>query len=344
MGSSHGHQAQDATETDEQLQHLERSLSRGVSRGASREVGDVGNPPSTRAALVTSIMPVSARTASRAIQERFKIAHARASAELQSPVTHARLCVSGLILVQGLRILSWLHRVMPVSSVSLMHALSASADMATICCGSPLTFSNSSDGHCVRWGCLGPAVTLLVTMVVLDFIALATALGLQPYPVLPPHSGTFSVAFFKSTFGAWNCSLVASFALEVSLCACCWRIYRGLRTSGLYPPDNEALEQGTPLPEPHDVSPMEMFCESDEVALLHQRCAVNEDGIPMGSYADCRGSKPSEMEFNRTPEYYATANTQSDSKNQRVILEVARAAVEHKSAITAGAEQQLSGL
>jgi hypothetical protein len=89
---------------------------------------------------------------------------------------------------------------------------------------------------------------------------------------------------------------------------------------------------------------MEMFCESDEVALLHQRCAVNEDGTRMGNYTDCRGSKPSEMEVNRTPEYYATANTQSDSKNQRVILEVARAAVEHKSTILAGAEQQLSGL
>merc|ERR1719498_1371713 len=202
------------------------------------------------------MMPHSARTASRALHERIRAAHLRAAIELQSPVTHARLSVSGLAIVQGLRLTAWLHGVMPVSSVSLMHALSSSADVSTFFCCLPLIISKSPDGRCVRWGCLGPAVTLMVTMVVLDFIAMGTALALQPFPVLPPHSGVFSVPFFRATLGVWNCSLVASFALEVTLCACCWRVYKGLRSSGLYPPDNDALENGTPLPKPEDVSPL----------------------------------------------------------------------------------------
>merc|ERR1712093_492039 len=71
---------------------------------------------------------------------------------------------------------------------------------------------------------------------------------------------------------------IASFALELSLCACCWRVYKGLRVSGLYPPDSDVLQRGAELPRHDEVSPFEMLCESEEAQLL-QNYECRSDSI-----------------------------------------------------------------
>lgn len=318
MGALNGSQAE--------VEEAPPSLSR-----TGREMGQVCSRPSS--------MPIGTpRSKAAALKERISSAHLVATRELRSPMTHACLSLSGLFVVQGIRLAAWQRGELPVATVSMLHALSASSDLSTITCCLPLIVDNSSEGRCVRWGCVGPVVTLLVTMVLLDFVAMAAALAMQPYPVLPPHTGTWSLAFFQATFGAWNCSLVASFSLQVSLCACCWRVYKGLRVTGLYPPNSDALERGTTLPKHDEVSPLEMFCENEEVQLLNNAeckrdfpftnlCSHDADGARAASQAPRPLRAPlEELQISRHVQSYAEASRSVPREDETLIANVGRRA------------------
>jgi len=65
--------------------------------------------------------------------------------------------------------------------------------------------------------------------------------------------------------GTWEFALIASVALQLALCASCWRVYRELRICGLYPPGKDPAEASTSI---REVSMLEVLCEAEDVELL----------------------------------------------------------------------------
>lgn len=121
------------------------------------------------------------------------------------------------------------------------------------------------------------AMTFMVTVVVLDILAIGAYVFMFMQPIVVPLSHGF-LSFLQAVLGPWTLSLIGSFAFEVSICICCWRVYRGLRVSGLYPFSEEALVNGNRLPRHSDVLPCEMVCEPEDARLLQDYdCCSRQD-------------------------------------------------------------------
>merc|ERR1712013_848392 len=102
----------------------------------------------------------------------------------------------------------------------------------------------------------------------MDVCATALVAFMLPWAAAPLGSKVFMMQFFKAACGAWNVSLCTSVALQLALCTSCWRFYRILHTTGLYPPGNDALLRGTPLP--NDVSPSTLCFDDDELQSFNE--------------------------------------------------------------------------
>merc|ERR1712039_913872 len=83
-------------------------------------------------------------------------------------------------------------------------------------------------------------------------------------PIATEEGAPEAVAFI----GVWECLLLSSNMLEAALCLSAWRFYRVFREAGIYPPDVGSARISK------EVSPFELVCEAEDVALLSDQCTA----------------------------------------------------------------------
>lgn len=225
--------------------------------GAPKERGQgaaAAEPGSEAAAEPVRISP--------ALAGRIRKVQRAAAAQAFEFLVHGRVSLVGLALLQVIRVLCWLQGNIPGATVLGMHFLTTVSDFAVCFFAAPLFFYGTS-GQCVQLGCLGPMLTLVFAMTLVDLSALVAYLVVATPRPLSPDSKSF-VDVLEACIGIWEFVLVASVALQVSLCLSTWRVYRGLRQVGLYPPDSDPTKVG----DSRDVSVLEVVCEAEDVELL----------------------------------------------------------------------------
>lgn len=196
------------------------------------------------------------------LERCFRAAHDKAAAESAVPFLHGRCCIFGLMILEVIRALAWWQGSIPGYSVLSMHFLTATSDAACILCTLPL-FTTGTQGQCVTLGGLGPMLTMVFAMSLVDISSLiAYFVVATPRPLSPGAKSYTDV--LEAIAGAWEFALVASVALQVSLCASSWRVYRELRVTGLYPPGSEPEGVGRI----REVSLLEVMCEAEDVERL----------------------------------------------------------------------------
>jgi hypothetical protein len=181
---------------------------------------------------------------------------------------------------------AWWQSIIPGYTVLGMHVLTTVSDVACLVFAMPL-FTAGIAGRCVQHGCLGPMLTLVFAMSLVDISAFVAYLVVATPQPLSPGAKSF-VDVLQACIGVWEFALVASVALQVSLCISTWRIYKGLRVVGLYPPDSDPAEVG----KPRQVSVMEVVCEAEDVEVLSNcevqcgpACCANYRAVPTESPA-----------------------------------------------------------
>jgi len=247
--------------------------------------------------------------------------NAQQEAELgaKEPIRHGRWCLLGLAVLQAIRIASWCLGNIPASSVTGMHLLTTTADLSCIFFTVPLMLTGVQ-GRCVQQGCLGPVLTLVFAMVIVDLSAFGSYLIVAaPRPL---HAGAKSyVDTLEACIGAWEFALFASVALQLALSISVWRIYRELRLAGLYPPGSEGNMR--------EISVLEVMCEAEDVELLAQcegRCSgqrdfkteITEDnrsteGSGLTHVMLVRGSEPFEKQDNRV-DFHSLSSSRDRSR------------------------------
>jgi len=209
----------------------------------------------------------------KALEGRLRAAHEKVAAEAALPLVHGRCCIMGLAVLGLIRVAAWWQGTIPGYSVFGMHFLTTTSDIACILCAFPL-FATGTKGQCVQFGCLGPMLTLVFAMSLVDISALGAYLVVATPRPLSPGAKSY-VDALEACVGVWEFALVASVALQMALCASCWRVYRELRMNGLYPPGVDPAGVG----KLREISIMEVMCEAEDVELLAD-CEVNcEDSL-----------------------------------------------------------------
>lgn len=190
--------------------------------------------------------------------------------EAADPLQHARFCVVGLVAVSSLRGCAVNVYNMPSGLHWTAHMLSVAADAISIVGASPV-FTLTTLSAIVEHRCLGSLLTLLLTAALCDLgaaiIFFSTAGGsfwiLMGPATAADEGAPSSVAFI----GVWECILTSSNVLQAALCVSAWRFYSAFREAGIYPPDAEGVRVHK------EVSPLELICEAEDVALLSDHCA-----------------------------------------------------------------------
>jgi len=159
-----------------------------------------------------------------------------------------------------------------------MHFLTTASDFACILCALPF-YCTGTDGQCVNLGCLGPMLTLVFAMALVDASALCAYLVIATPQPLPQGARSY-LDMLEACVGAWEFALVGSVAFQTALCTCSWRVYRSLRQAGLYPPGSDIAANGGKI---REVSCMEVVCDAEDVEYLsnctHPRCAEEEEDL-----------------------------------------------------------------
>lgn len=225
----------------------------------------------------------------KALEGRLRAARERAATEAAVPLVHGRCCLAGLMILEMLRVGAWWQGTTPGSSVIGMHFLTTTSDVACILCAMPL-FAAGTQGQCVIFGCLGPMLTLVFAMSLVDMSALGAYLVVATPRPLPPGAKS-PVDALEACIGVWEFALIASVALQMALCTSSWRIYRELRMAGLYPPGTDPAS----VAKMRNVSLLEVMCEAEDVELLAD-CEMNCDSSmkrPLIAYpCHSTGDKP----------------------------------------------------
>lgn len=215
------------------------------------------------------------KAARQALLEKYlREAYRKAAEDTARPLLHGRIALCGLIVLAGIRGLAWWEGNIPGYSVFGMHFLTTTSDIACMTFALPF-FITGIGGQCVQVGCVGPMMTLIFAMAVVDMGALcAFLLVATPRPLSPGARSIIDVA--EATVGVWDWALLASVALQLSLLTSCWRVYKELRLNGLYPPGS--LPAG--LAKIEDVSILEMCCEADDVKFLTECDCMGGKNLP----------------------------------------------------------------
>lgn len=214
-----------------------------------------------------------------ALLQNLRLTREKAVRITTMPLLHGRITLLGLLVLELLRGLSWWQGNAPGYSVFGMHFLTTMSDLACLGCGVPL-FLLGIQGLCVSSGCLGPMVTLVFAMALVDLSALGAYLVVATPRPLPPGARSF-LDELEAVIGVWEFTLIASVMLQITLCVCSWRIYKTLRETGLYPPGD--LKN---VGKYREVSVLEVVCEAEDLELLAEckdkNCgAVTEETIPV---------------------------------------------------------------
>lgn len=213
------------------------------------------------------------RAARRKVLEgRLRDAQAKAAVETAAPLVHGRCSLVGLLVINLIRAAAWWQGTIPGWSVFGMHFLTTSSDIACLICAVPL-FATGVKGQCVQLGCLGPMLTLVFAMCLVDLSALGAYLVVATPRPLAAGDRSW-VTTLEAVVGVWEFALVASVALQMSLCSSSWRVYKELRIIGLYPPGSDPASVG----DLREVSVMEVMCEAEDVELLAD-CEVSCESL-----------------------------------------------------------------
>lgn len=157
----------------------------------------------------------------------------------------------------------------PGGRIWFVHVFSLLSDAITVVTTLPLLMCGAHggvEGQCVKLGCVGPMMTMVVAMNVVDCCSLLAFFTYGAPRPLPSHGRSY-VDVLELVHPVWELVLIASCALNFAVCVSCWRIYRELRVAGLYPPNSKGE---TPR---EAVSAFEVLCEAEDVALLAE-CAT----------------------------------------------------------------------
>lgn len=205
----------------------------------------------------------------RVVEQSYRMAHIIVAAETADWVVQGRCCIVGLLIVELTRGVAWYQSLIPGRSVFGIHWLTTTSD--TVCLLSSLPFYlQGTRGKCVMFGCVGPMVTLVFSMCLADAGALLAYLAIaRPRPLSADANSRSLYDVMQTLIGAWEFLLFASVALQVTLCACCWRIYRALRMIGLYPPGQRPMTNGPKV----EVSYLEIVCEADDARHISKNVA-----------------------------------------------------------------------
>jgi len=193
-----------------------------------------------------------------------------------------RCSIVGLVSLWIIRAIAWYQGTIPGYSVFGMHFLTTTSDILCVLCASPL-FIFGTGGHCVQVGCVGPMLTLVFAMCVVDIGALSAYLVVATPRPLSPGAKSY-VDVLEACVGVWEFALVSSVALQMALCASSWRVYRELRLTGIYPPGIN------PAAKIEEISFMEIICEAEDVKVLRESCGgcgggAEEIGVEDGAGA-----------------------------------------------------------
>lgn len=177
-----------------------------------------------------------------------------------------RCCFGGFVTLTVLRWCAASMYACPSGSSWTANMLSCAADILAAA-GSVPALSLVHVGACVQSRCLGSLLTLLLTALMCDMVAVVMFLGAgdSAYlggPIAIDEGAPALVAYLD----AWECILLSSVSLQVALCVSAWQLYRICREAGLYP----SAGGGGPLR--LEVSPLEFLCEAEDVALLNDQC------------------------------------------------------------------------
>lgn len=241
--------------------------------GASFRTASIGRNPGESFITLPQYLPPVASTSKivrgAALQARIKDAHERVRSLVQHPMVQGKICVLGLSVLQVLRATAWSQNMHPALPVVGMHCLSTASDVGCMLCATPL-FICGTEGTCVQWTCLGPLVTMLFSLCLVDIGGLAAYFYMSPQRPIAPGFVTF-LDRIMAAVSVWEAVLVASVALQMALMAVCWRIYAEMRLAGLYPPGNNSIAKGETV---SHVSVLEVVCEAEDVALLTECSAA----------------------------------------------------------------------
>mmetsp|Transcript_116775 Transcript_116775/g.206709 ORF Transcript_116775/g.206709 Transcript_116775/m.206709 type:complete len:300 (-) Transcript_116775:48-947(-) len=197
-------------------------------------------------------------------QKRHAMAQQKASLASVWPMCHGRCCVVGLMVLCLIRVCAWMMGNIPGGTAWFIHILSLGADMSTVTVTMPLLLGcgfGGIQGQCVELGCVGPMMTMVVAMNLVDLCALV-GFFIFAAPLPRPADGHSYIDVLEFIVSIWELVLVASCFLNCAVCVSCWRVYRELRAAGLYPPN----AKGEIARE--NVSPFEVLCEAEDVELL----------------------------------------------------------------------------
>ncbi|CAE7254703.1 unnamed protein product, partial [Symbiodinium sp. KB8] len=210
-------------------------------------------------------LPSDRQARRRALESRLRIAHAKVAALTQRPLAHGRCSIFGLCVLAMIRSAAAYQGNIPGYSVYAMHFLTTSSDMICVLCSLPL-FALGTRGLCVQKGCLGPMLTLVFAMSLVDLSAFgAYMLVATPRPLAPGSRSMVDV--LEAMVGVWEWALLASVSLQLALCVSCWRIYRALRMAGLYAPEKPS---DVARDRQKEISVLEIVCEAEDIESLEQ--------------------------------------------------------------------------
>jgi len=194
-----------------------------------------------------------------------RVAHEKVAIVVERPLVHGRCAIFGLLVLAFIRAMAFTQGNIPGYSVYAMHFLTTSSDVICIGCTLPL-FVFGPRGSCVNKGCLGPMLTLVFAMSLVDLSALgAYLLVATPRPLAPGSRSIVDV--MEAIIGVWEWALLASVSLQVALCTSSWRIYRALRMAGLYAPDKPA---DVAMQKTKEISVLEIMCEAEDIEYFEQ--------------------------------------------------------------------------
>lgn len=239
-----------------------------MSRGQSAAIASLADPVSLNAAASGGSAPKPLQAQSAAIKQRIARAITKASAGSVWPLCHGRCCVVFLMVLVTIRLFAWHIGNTPGGTIWFVHVFSLGADIITVITTLPLLMCGDCggvQGQCVKLGCVGPMMTMIVAMNLVDCCSLIAFFCYAAPRPLPSHGRSY-VDVLELVHPVWELVLIASCALNFAVCVSCWRIYRELRAAGLYPPNSKGE---TPR---EAVSPFEVLCEAEDVALLSE-CA-----------------------------------------------------------------------
>lgn len=229
-----------------------------------------GPPPSKQ-----PLTAANKKAQAAAVNQRIARAVTKASAGSVWPLCHGRCCLIFLMVLVSIRLFAWHLGNIPGGTIWFVHVFSLMSDVITVVTTLPLLVCGDCggvQGQCVKLGCVGPMMTMVVAMNLVDACSLLAFFAYGAPRPLPSHGRSY-VDVLELVHPVWELVLIASCALNFAVCVSCFRIYRELRAAGLYPPNSKGET-------PRDaVSPFEVICEAEDVALLAECARTRQDEI-----------------------------------------------------------------